>query len=180
MWPLVKCINHDGLVNITKQDSALLDGNLYTAFLTTASVAASSHIGIQINTSNSDVYLNVDANNSGGLGEIFIFEISTGSTYATGTTTISAINLNFASTNTATVGLTYNPANEACLTSTIASTQGYIKEHFYINSTAGITQGNMYEPNTYRLKTGTTYVVYLLNGAVAGAASMRLTWYEET
>jgi hypothetical protein len=163
------------------------NGKFFVACRTTDAIANSSYIGIQMNTPSSTIatiHARMRFCNSGGLGKIYVFEISTDSTYATGTTAITAYNRNRQSTNTASAGCYYIPVAEACLSSTISSSQGYLLDTYFINSTgtnANHLGGDFRSANDYILKGNTTYVFYLLNNSGnSGYGSFKMLWYEST
>jgi len=173
------------LRSITKELSALDDGDFYVSIRSAAAVGNSSWIGMQINTPSSGtatIHMRYDVLNSAGSAQVFLFGITTGSTYYSGTTSITPVNKNRNSTNAATVVTKWTTAVESSLTSTMTSTQGTILESYYINSTASnmLRFDNYSEPNEWILKYNTTYIVHVINGGgAAGAANIRVSWYEE-
>ncbi len=158
----------------------------YSIFQTTSSLGASSWIDFYIvpSTENEIHLKQIDGVNSGGLFEVVICEgLSTGTSVSGGVggTTNISYNRDRNSTNIS--------LNTFYKNTTWASTAGGITSsmvtniisHFYVGSTGTNSQrvgGTETDQLEWILKQGTTTIIRMYNQGAAGAASLRLHFYE--
>lgn len=156
------------------------DGKFFRVDRSTTALAASSWLDIEIDTVSTGTKLNFEINNSAGLGEVLLIELSTSSTYGHGGLAVGSINPNRVSTYTAETLCFTSGTNTAFITSTIASTQGTYLTDYYINSSgANISISPFRAKENFILKGGTTYVLRLYNRSVVGYASMSVLISED-
>jgi len=161
-------------------------GNYYTGKLSTSSIGASSWLDLELitpSTATAVVHLFSDHNNSGGMAEIILCDLSTSSTYTHGTTGVSAINHNLLSTKTANMSIFTAGTNGAFVTSTMTSTQATLKDRYYSGSTGTNARrgaaGGGRNQDEFVLAGASTYVLRLWNRSAAGAATLAVYWYED-
>jgi hypothetical protein len=173
-------------IHIIESDHAMIhQEKFYTVGQTTSSLGASSWIDFYLVPSTAkELHLKqLDATMSGGLLEVFICEgLSTGSSVVgTGGTTCISFNRDRNSTNTC-INSIYKNTTWSSTAGGITSTQvTNIISHFYIGTTGtasnrlGASESNNLE---WILKQGTTTIIRIYNDGAAGAASLRLHFYE--
>ena len=162
----------DLLQDLSNQNQ-IQSGKFFRVDRSTTALGASSWLDLEIDTVSTGVKLNFQINNSGGLGEVFLVEISTSSTYGHGGLAVGSVNPNRVSTYTAETLCFTSGTNTAFMTSTVASTQGVYLADYYINSSGANISVKPYEfEDKYILKGNTTYVLRLYNRNTSGYASI--------
>jgi len=125
----------------------------------------------------------VNHNNSGGLSEIILCDISTSSTYSHGATAVTRQNHNLLSVNTANMTVFTGSSQAAFITSTMTSTQATLIDLQQRGSTGTISGrgelGGGRNQDEFILKGASTYVLRLWNRNAAGNATLTAYWYEE-
>jgi len=177
---------HSSIKVIPIEHAEIHSGKFYAASRSTSDLGASSWLDLELITPSSSVsysHLYWDFNVSGGLGEIVFCDLSTATTYAHGASTMAAINKNRVSTNTAGLSIFYGSTTSGFITSTMTSSQAVLLANYYEGSTgtnAGRAgAGGDMQVHEYILASNSTYVLRLWNRGTAGAASLRLFWYED-
>lgn len=174
-WAIVDSPNHHWIH----------EGQFFAYSRTTSALGASSWIDVEFITPSSSYpihFKEIYVNNSGGAGQILLYEATTnGSTHTASTTVATPINHNRNSTKTSRMTVRGGAVQALPSYSTVTSTQYTLvyNETFGSTGTAASKEGGLFEPrNEVVLKFNTTYVLRLFNNSAAGWAEIKPFWYE--
>ena len=159
-----------GTVTVTRDHSAIHDGDSYTLFSSGAG-GTDTQSNIQIDTPNSTTWLHMlPMARSSTEANFKLFEDPT----LSGGTSMITINRNRIASNTSsTIGL-LNPVISGAIGVQTSGTN-LIEEHFGAGrNTGGVTRGI----TEWILKSGTTYLFSITSESASSDISMELNWYE--
>lgn len=174
-------------VSQSPEHSEIHKGHYFQVDRSTSVLGASSWIDIQINTPSTNVvqiHCYFQLNNSGGLAEVVLCELSTSSTYSsTSVTQLNVINHNRTSTYVNNVTFFTGGVNTAFITSTMTSSQAKLLQNVYVGSTGtNAFGGNLLIAERCRdefiLKGNSTYIFRMYNRGSDGSASLEAVFYE--
>ena len=181
-----KDVSHYAWKSIDISHAEIHSGNYFHARLLSTALAASSWMDLELvtpSTGTAIIHLFVNHNNSGGLSEIILCDISTSSTYSHGGTAVSSVNHNLISTKIANMSVFTASSQAAFITSTMTSTQATLIDLQQRGSTGTASGrgdvGSGRNADEFVLKGASTYVIRIWNRNATGNATLTAYWYEE-
>jgi hypothetical protein len=172
-------ISDGGFVQVPIGHIEVDNGLIYNITRSTTVLGASSSIEMQLNTGSSATLTrleHLDINNSAGLAQVSIIELTTASTMATGSSSIIAYNKNRNSTNTITGAVFGDPT-------LISSTNTFIFDQYFGSTGTNAIRGEGLDSveEQYILKSNSTYIIRMTNlSGSAGYASFKVLISEQT
>lgn len=182
-----KDVSHNAYKTVDISHAEIHSGNYFHVRALSTTLGASSWIDLELITPSTDtgvIHLYINHNNSGGLSEVILCDLSTATTYTHSTQVVyTAINHNQLSSNTANLVIYPGGANSAFITSTMTSSQATLIDLQQRGSTGTIAGrgdvGGGRNADEFILKGASTYVARLWNRNAAGNATLTVYWYEE-